>query len=301
MALGMRRILVVDDNARNLAIMQRLLESKHVVQTAKSGPEALECVRNFQPDLILLDVMMPGMDGYETCRRIRAQEQVSRPKVIMVSARAMLNERLEGYAAGADDYLTKPFDHEEFCAKVGVYLELKSIQEVDRLRQALLTLIRHETHTPLSILQASMELLVDDKALTAEQRQIALMAGEATRRLSKILDRALLFSRIRSGDLELEPVGIGVSRLLEEVVNGRREALAARKIQVTQKATSEAWIAVDPLFREYVLGALVEHDLEQCEPGTKLSILTEDLGADRVAIRIHRSSSSVDPAQMGQA
>ncbi len=122
------RILLVDDNSTNLEILEEMLGEEYHWEAATSGEEALEIAPDFQPDLILLDVMMPGINGYETCRRIRANPTLRNVKIVMVSAKALVSERLEGYDAGADDYLTKPFDEEELLDKVRVYLSREQMK-----------------------------------------------------------------------------------------------------------------------------------------------------------------------------
>ena len=122
------KILIVDDKPSNVKILQDRLED-YRLGVAYSGEEALKKAVEFKPDLVMLDIMMPGLDGYEVCRRIRANPKISAAKIIMVSAKAMRGERLEGYKAGADDYVVKPFDGQELLAKVRVYLRLKSTEE----------------------------------------------------------------------------------------------------------------------------------------------------------------------------
>jgi two-component system cell cycle response regulator len=103
------RVLVVDDHFLNVKLLEaRLQLASYDVVTAFSGPEALEKVEQQRPDMVLLDVMMPGMDGYEVCRRLRASPATARLPVIMVTALDKDSDREEGMAAGADDYLNKP-------------------------------------------------------------------------------------------------------------------------------------------------------------------------------------------------
>ena len=116
------RILIVDDHPINVDLLQELLEDDYQLATAASGEEALSRAADFGPNLILLDIMMPGMDGYETCRRIRATPALSHTKIIMVSAKALSEERQQGFEAGADDYITKPFENPELVNKVRLTL-----------------------------------------------------------------------------------------------------------------------------------------------------------------------------------
>jgi CheY-like chemotaxis protein len=104
-----KKVLVVDDNANNVEVIHEILDGDYEVIDAANGWEALEMAEELAPDFVLLDVMLPLMDGYEVCRKMR-QAGAKRSKIIMVSARAMPSERRFGLEAGADDYLTKPFD-----------------------------------------------------------------------------------------------------------------------------------------------------------------------------------------------
>ena len=120
------KILVVDDDQTNLKFLTEILEEDFQLHTVATGEDALEILHGFNPDIILLDIMLPGISGYEVCQKIRADEKLANMKVILISAKAMVNERQRGYEAGADDYITKPFDHEELLEKVKFSLEKES-------------------------------------------------------------------------------------------------------------------------------------------------------------------------------
>ena len=106
-------VLAVDDDDRNLRILAEIFESDYDLYYARNGQEALEMVAKVKPDIMLLDIMMPEIDGLEVCRRVKSKPELSNTKIILVSARALPDERAAGYAAGADQYITKPFDHGE--------------------------------------------------------------------------------------------------------------------------------------------------------------------------------------------
>jgi DNA-binding response OmpR family regulator len=117
------RILIADDEPNIVASLEFLLQSKdYETCVARDGAEALELVERFQPDLLLLDVMMPLVNGFEVCRAIRGNPAHEGVKIVMLSARGRDTERAQGLALGADAYVTKPFSTQELLAKVGELL-----------------------------------------------------------------------------------------------------------------------------------------------------------------------------------
>lgn len=111
-------VLAVDDEPFNLEILEEILSEGYEFHSAMSGPECLELVGQLQPSVILLDVSMPNMDGYEVCRRLKSSPEYQDIPVMFVSARGALDERIEGYNAGGEDYIVKPFAREELEAKL---------------------------------------------------------------------------------------------------------------------------------------------------------------------------------------
>jgi len=122
------RVLIVDDNALNVDVLRRILRKEYELETADSGDACLAKVSAFKPELVLLDVMMPGIDGYETCRRIKSGSLGNSVQVILVSGKGTTADRVRGYEALADDYVVKPFDHEELLSKVRAHFRLRKMQ-----------------------------------------------------------------------------------------------------------------------------------------------------------------------------
>jgi class 3 adenylate cyclase len=136
------KILAVDDNKQNLAVLAKALTAaNYEVITAADGPTALELVQSASPDLILLDVLMPGMSGYEVCEKIRTSELSGRLPIVMLTALNEVAYRIQGIEAGADDFLSKPFNRDELLTRVKSLLRIKTlyddIEEKNRLLRTL--------------------------------------------------------------------------------------------------------------------------------------------------------------------
>ena len=123
------KVLVVDDEPFNLEIMQEILEEEYEVSYVKSGQECMDLVGTLMPDVILLDVNMPGMSGYEVCQQIKENTKTTNIPVTFVSALDTLAERLAGYEVGGDDYICKPFEASELLSKVTIAVKYKKEKE----------------------------------------------------------------------------------------------------------------------------------------------------------------------------
>ena len=123
------KVLVVDDEIQNLDLMGAFLSPYYEIVTAQNGKEALEMVKSEKPDIILLDVMMPIMNGYELCEKLKSQSPSQFIPVIMVTALAGRNDRIKGINAGADDFLTKPVDKLELITRVKSLLRIKQLHD----------------------------------------------------------------------------------------------------------------------------------------------------------------------------
>jgi CheY-like chemotaxis protein/class 3 adenylate cyclase len=171
-------ILVVDDVPTNVRLLEAVLASKgYDVISAKDGDQALELVATAKPDLVLLDVMMPGIDGYEVCRRLREHEETAVLPVVMVTAST--NEKTKAIDAGADDLIGKPFDHDELLARVRSLLRIKRY---------------HDTIT------AQTEELVDLNRTLEERVERQVLELERVQKLRRFLSPQLVDAIVSSGD-----------------------------------------------------------------------------------------------------
>lgn len=261
------RVLIVDDIPHNVEILETSLEDKYILETASSGEDALKIIPKFRPDLMLLDIMMPGIDGYEVCRRIKADRNLSYVKIILVTGKALVEERLKGYEVGADDYVTKPFVIRELEAKIKVFLNLKRSREIDQLKTDLLILFAHETRTPLNGIIGGTDLLMLDDALDESIKQTVKLISESGHRLLDFIDKTMFLCELKSvPDLKMTRQSLVES--IKNVFSAFQSQLEEKEIKQIISCEEEPfafeadWVMLEKAFR-YVLDNAIKFSKQQ--------------------------------------
>ncbi len=234
-------ILAVDDSVANIVILEELLADEYTLVTASSGRSAIELARSIYPDVVLLDIMMPEMDGYETCRILREDPDLCHVKIILISAKEETSDRLKGYKVGADDYITKPFEPEELLAKLKVFLRLKHVEELDQLKMDILHLLSHETRTPLSGILGSLMMLKTNGTLKdSDSKKLIEIAEQSGHQLQSLLEKSMLLCEIKSNvDKRLfEPVQL--DSLVYKAADGLRLYAEERQVTVRLEISSNS-------------------------------------------------------------
>ncbi len=267
----MGRVLVVDDDPRNIDIIVHLLEDvAEEIVTAPDAKHALHELETFDADLALLDIMMPGMNGYELCQLVK--EKYSTIKVVLVSAKASVEERMKGYEVGADDYIPKPFDHDEFLAKARILLRLQSTeneirslnqsletrvmertQEVRNMYQQLLLAsklaslgemsasIAHEINNPLTILKGNVDYLreVFQGKGNVDPKEMAAILDQQDTSIQRVVSIIQGLRRHARGE-ETEMVNFNVHKSVEETLSLFRPLLGSEQIQLEMNLSADS-------------------------------------------------------------
>src|SRR6201994_2919474 len=197
------RVLVVDDILSNVKLLEAKLTAEYFeVVTAFNGLEALAKIAEHAPDIVLLDVMMPGMDGFEVCRRIKSDPKTAYIPVVMVTALDQPSDRVAGLDAGADDFLTKPVDDAALFARVRSLVRLKMMTDELRMRESTgqgMGLI-DPAETLLDANQTGRILVIEDRAESVSWFASALAPGHDVTSVDTF-EEALV--RVKGGDPDL--------------------------------------------------------------------------------------------------
>ena len=216
------RILVVDDDEIIRKLLRRVLErSGFVVDEAASGEAALDQILAHHPDLILLDVVMDGIDGFITCRKIKNTEGMEEVPIIFVTGRADTGSIVEGLDAGGSDYITKPINRHEALARIRNHLKMGVLMKfqrefIDGLKKAnlaknrIIGIASHDLRNPIASIRGLSEFLAEAGPLTPDQREIAITIQTTSDSMLHLVDELLDLSVIESGEerSEREPCSI---------------------------------------------------------------------------------------------
>lgn len=295
-----QRVLIVDDHPANVVLLEDILGEEYALATASSGEEALAIAPTFRPTVILLDIMMPGIDGYETCQRIRALAALRHTKIIMVSAKAMVEERLRGYEAGADDYITKPFDEEELLAKVRVYMRLKSMEEMNQLKTNILTLLRHQTYTPLHGVLGPIRTLQADPDLAVSERMMFLdMAEQSAERLLSLFEKVSTLSAMKASEWDFHFVPMDVCEVVQSSIDAIMPQASARQVSIVQKLREPMVTLLDAQQMLQVVGILLENAV-QFSPSASEVVIAVQPDNDHVCIMVTDHGKGIAPESLAQ-
>ena len=274
------RILVVDDISKNLQVVGTILRNEgYHVMPATSGLQALERVSAQPPDLILLDLMMPEMDGLEVCSRLKAEPLTRQIPVIFLTASNEMEHLMKGFEAGAVDYITKPFNAPELLARVRTHLELKHarerLREMNEEKNEFMGIAAHDLRNPLSAIQGYAEMIIED-AQSLAHRDLegnGQRIREAAKRMTEMVQNFLDANRIERGELKLNMAISDLSPLLQSVLETQSPHATAKgqMIQLELPPTPTLALA-DVSITLQVFENLVSNAVKYSPPGKKIFV-----------------------------
>lgn len=218
-------ILIIDDTLANLQILASMLDEQgYYVRPVNNGAMGVQAAQLSPPDLILLDIQMPGMDGFEACLQLKADERTRDIPVIFISALNEISDKVKAFRLGGVDYITKPFQLEEVQARVNIQVELQRLRQQDQQLieeqgqliaelDAFAHTVAHDLKNPLAVISGFAEIMtLPDVDLSEEQKsEILNNIVISVNKTNRIIDALLMLANVRKAtDLEMEPVNMSL-------------------------------------------------------------------------------------------
>ena len=267
-------VLIVDDFPDALALYDALLsEDGHRVRTASNGDQALRMVDEHEPEVVLLDVSMPGLDGVEVLRRLRARRGGG-PSVLMLTAARREPRAIEaGLKEGADAYLTKPIDSRELLARVRAALEtfrLKRMLEAQRRDHV--AMLVHDLRHPLSSLALIAEVLETEDMVPEERRAAVVQIRGMCAEMTRLVDGVLAASRLEAGVFSVEPRMVTVGAIVEPLLAVFTPVAARRRVALVFEGPLDMRVRADPQKLRQALDNLVANGLKFTPRGGRVRL-----------------------------
>lgn len=282
-----RKILIVDDDRINLRILGGILKTERYNLTlAESGEAALEAYAAQRPDLVLLDVMLPGIDGFEICRRLKATYGADSAPIIFITAKAESDDVVQGLAAGGVDYLPKPFKPKEVVARIRTHLQSRLLVEqqkhlVEQLSKAndaknrFLGMAAHDLRNPLASIRGLAEFLSDGTVgpLTPDQLDLVTTIHGASQSMLDLVNELLDLATIEAGELKLALEPHDLAALLEKSVFLNNIEAAKKQTKVTFSRTGESpRPTIDQAKIRQVADNLISNAIKFSPPGSTITV-----------------------------
>ncbi|MBP0018578.1 MAG: hybrid sensor histidine kinase/response regulator [Cyanobacteria bacterium SBLK] len=287
-------IFVVDDDPNNFDVIETLLSDRdYLLFYAASGEEALRTIDSVRPDVILLDVMMPGLDGIETCQRFKANLKWHNLPIIMVTALNSKADLARCLEAGADDFIGKPINSVELRSRVQSMLRIKQqydeLQNLLELRKDMVETIVHDLRNPLHGIVLGIHLLNNPKYPQDKHPQTLAGINTAVQNLQMLVDDLLKISLIESGKLALNYTEFDLCELLRSVASGFK-AIAAQKnqsiaIQVSSEQSS-CVVSLDKTMLHRTLDNLLSNAIKFSPKNSQITASLEVLSPSQLKIRV---------------
>ena len=299
------KVLIVDDEVKNIKLLKGILFSENYrIYEASSGEVAIDLVHSIRPDLILLDVMMPGISGFEVCRQLKQDEKTKTIPIIMVTALREKEHRLKALESGGDDFLSKPVDSTEVVVRVKSLLRIKSyhdeisnnykeiaaknekLLELEKTKDGLMHMIVHDLRTPLGAIFGFIDIMLLNKQRLAQDQIKALeKCIDFCQELKEMIESLLSIYKLEEGKMKLNIETANMEDMIDETVQQFFVKSAEKQIALSYDRSNRHLIALaDSRLVKRVLANLLNNAIRHTPFGGRIKIFAE---SDQINDNLH--------------
>jgi two-component system, sensor histidine kinase and response regulator len=301
-------VLVVDDNPQNLKVLGYTLKANGINPAiAKQGTAALALTKKKKPDLILLDVMMPEMDGFEVCKRLKEDSETADIPIIFLTAKTEIEDVVAGLELGAVDYVTKPFNTKELLTRVHTHLELKqakdtiilqkeALQEANAAKDKFFSIISHDLGNLFNTLMGFSSLLITQgKRLKPEQKEDFIKSiSQASNKGYDLLVNLLHWARSQTGAIAFEPVLLNLKTSLAETIELSCNQATAKNITLLSSFSDSTMVFADKNMLETVIRNLLSNAIKFTPVNGQVEMTVQEQ-ENEVEIKISDTGVGIQP------
>lgn len=292
-------VLIVDDTPANIQVLGSMLKQEgYSVSVATSGQQGIDIAQKIRPDIILLDVNMPGMDGFEACKRLKAMNTTKDIPIIFLTAQADIGSITEGFSLGAVDYVTKPFDSVELLVRIRTHIELKRNREAlveakdeaeraTQLKDKFVALVAHDVRSPFSSIIGFLKVMENDKSviLHDKHREITKRLIRAGEDMIGMVDQLLDISSLQTGRITPKPTFFDARQLAIRAINNLENLADAKHILIINDLPSSMRVRADYRLFSEVLNNLISNAIKFTRSGGEITLFCPEGKNNVVAVK----------------
>jgi signal transduction histidine kinase len=301
-------ILLVDDVPKNIQLLGSILkEEKYELEFATSGKEALEWLNTKPFDLVLLDIMMPEMDGFEVCRKIKENPSTKDVTVIFLTAKTDYQSVIQGFEMGAVDYITKPYNRKELLMRVRTHLiiqrQRKQLEQSNLFEKKIFSIIGHDLRSPVGNIRTYIDAFLMthedlDEATRVLLKDLYLLSDNAF----NLLENLLSWAKSQSGGINYRPQAENIPALISNVLLLFNKQAENKRIAVKYTGQEEVRGYFDPALLSVVIRNLLSNAIKFTPRGGEVTLsaypVVEKENVDRIVIRIADTGIGMSPEMM---
>ena len=316
-------ILIVDDVLDNLKVLGNILKSEgYKVKAVLNGAMALQVTEKEKPDLILLDIMMPYMDGFEVCRRIKKNPLLNEVPIIFISSLNDTEDIVKAFSLGGADYITKPFKAEEVKARVNTHLNIynqrkelqqqrqvlqqqrqvlqqqsKDLLELNATKDKFFSIIAHDLRSPFNAFLGLTQIMADDlnNLSMSEMQEFSVIMRNSAYNLLRLLENLLHWSRVEQGLMPFEPEVVKLVTILDESIEIISTSARKKNIEIVKDISGDLTVFVDINIIQTIIRNLVSNAVKFTHTGGKISLSAKVKDNKTVEIAIKDSGIGMSP------
>jgi len=293
------RVMIIDDIPENLQVLSNILYEENIeISFATNGKQALENIPFINPDLILLDISMPDMDGYQVCTILKNDKNTADIPIIFLTARAQTEDKIKGFQVGAVDYVSKPFNALELVSRVYTHLELKhardtiknqneKLLELNLTKDKFFSIVAHDLKSPFNTLIGFSTLILDrfDSLNDEKKKQYLVMINNAANQGYNLLENLLHWARSQTGKLEWNPENLDITEVIKNAISLYTSIAAEKNIEIDVEIPANTTVYADENMLSTIFRNLISNALKYSFAGGKISIKSEHL-ADFIKLSV---------------
>ncbi|GAK60014.1 response regulator receiver sensor signal transduction histidine kinase [Candidatus Vecturithrix granuli] len=279
-------ILVIDDSPKNLRIfLDQLTQVGFKILIAPGGQDALQQLEQIKPDLILLDVLMPDLDGFETCARLKANESTKNIPVIFMTALSDPLDKVKGFEVGGVDYITKPFQYEEAIARIHTHLMIYRLQQqleeqnnqlkqLNESKDKFFSMIAHDLRSPFSSLRGLIQFTSQNMQGWSKTKieEVINILEHATDNLYALIENLLTWSRIHRDAFDFQPQYLHLQKIVAQEVELFNSIAGQKHITLINHITEPLEVYADANMLDAVLRNLLSNAIKFTYPGGRIDV-----------------------------